>query len=149
MIENKKMGRKNFMTVAYGTCALFCFATFLYNTPDTFFFFLVSGAKVCIGFCFAIIYPFTAEIYNTAIRAAGCSLNNGICRLGGVLMPWLSLAFFGISTTGPFLLYTLIALISFTASIKLTVDTTGMELDKFIEKKEEKKRAKKNQINDK
>lgn len=39
--------------------------------------------KLCIGFCFAVIYPFTAEIYSTNIRAAGCGLNNSICRLGG------------------------------------------------------------------
>ncbi len=46
LVENKKVGRKNLMTMSYGACSIFLLITFFYSSPDGFFFFLVSGAKV-------------------------------------------------------------------------------------------------------
>lgn len=47
-------------------------------------------------------------------------------------MPFLSFIAFFISNTGPFLIYFLACMMSLIASYKLSVDTTNMELDKFV-----------------
>lgn len=47
-------------------------------------------------------------------------------------MPFLSFLAFLISNTGPFLIYFIVCLLSLGASYKLSVDTTNLELDKFV-----------------
>lgn len=56
LIENKKIGRKNFMTIAYGMSALFCICVFFVSEANNFFFFLVSGAKVKIIYFYLYLY---------------------------------------------------------------------------------------------
>lgn len=56
MVENKKIGRKNFLTIAYGLAAFFCLTCFFYTKPNDFFYVLVSGAKVKNFFKYNIFF---------------------------------------------------------------------------------------------
>lgn len=78
-------------------------------------------------------FTFTAEIYPTSMRATAVGANNSVCRLGGVLMPWLSLLFYYFGNTGPLLICAIICCLSGYSAFKIPKDTKNMVLDTYIE----------------
>ena len=75
--------------------------------------------KGAITLAFTVIYPFTAEVYDTSMRVTGVGFNGSICRLGGIIMPWVVFNSFKISTYGPYLFIGILTMFSCIASIMI------------------------------
>ena len=135
-IDRPGFGRKNSMTYGYIACSLVCI--YIYIIPDNidfFYFALVGLVKFIINFNFCTIYPFTAEVYETALRATGLGLNSAVSRFGGILMPWISFMFFAFGENGPFLAFGIVSAISAVSSFLIKKDTTEAALDYYHKKK--------------
>jgi putative MFS transporter len=93
----------------------------IYFIKDTTFIFftLIGIVKFLINYCFGIMYPFTAEVYVTALRSAGTGFNNSICRIGGVIMPWVTFWFFAFGDKGPFLSFFIVSGLSAISAITI------------------------------
>jgi hypothetical protein len=63
------------------------------------------------------------------MRATGLGFHSAVCRVGGIIMPWIVLLFFVFGPTGPFLAFAVISLISGFASCFLPKDTVNSNLD--------------------
>jgi hypothetical protein len=71
----------------------------------------------------------TSEIYSTSIRATGLGFLSAVCRVGGMLMPWVIYSFFAFGPSGPFLAFFITSLISTISAFQLPKDTVGTNLD--------------------
>lgn len=74
---------------------------------------------------YAIIIPFTSELYDTMIRVTASSLNNAVMRFGGVIMPFILIWSFELGPVGPFLCCGILSLISTVAGFTMPRDTAG------------------------
>lgn len=128
IIEVHWLGRKNSLFIAFSLSSISCF--FAFCLEYTSFLVFATFARFFLNMCFSVIYPFTTEVYPTRIRATGLGTASAFSRIGGMSMPWISIAALKISFTGPFLIYGILCLIAAICSILLPFDTTGMELDK-------------------
>lgn len=73
---------------------------------------MASAIKFFINIVYMVVYVFTPEIYDTAIRGVGTGFNNSMGRIGGATMPWISFMFFYFGIGGPFLAQLIICLLS-------------------------------------
>jgi putative MFS transporter len=96
---------------------------------------LVGLVKFSINYNFCTIYPFTAEVYETALRTTGLGLNGAMCRIGGILMPWISFSFFTFGDNGPFLAFGIVSMISAISTLTISHDTRNVTLDYYHNKK--------------
>ncbi|KAL4429721.1 hypothetical protein ABPG74_001407 [Tetrahymena malaccensis] len=130
-IENPKFGRKNSMIICYGICSICCILCYFNASLSGFFFFLVGCVKFFINFSFCTIFPFTAEVYITALRTTGIGVNNSVCRFGGVIMPWISILLLEVGVTGPFIAFAIISALSAISAYTIEKDTTNINLDTY------------------
>jgi len=120
------------MTICYSICSICSILVFLTcSSLNMFLFFLIGSVKFFINFSFCVIFPFTAEIYITALRTTGIGINNSVCRLGGILMPWISVLLFKLGFAGPFLAFALISAVSAYSAYTIPKDTTDTDLDTY------------------
>lgn len=129
LIEVHFLGRKNSMIITFGVTSIFSFIAF--KTYNTAFLIVATIARFFLNMAFSFIYPFTTEVYPTRIRATGLGVASSFSRIGGMSMPWISIASMKISTTGPFLIYGILSLLAAVCSWILPYDTTGIELDNY------------------
>ena len=128
-IDSPATGRKWSLFVSYSLTTLFSLITFF--TQGWWFMVWISGIKLFASLAFIIIYQFTAELYPTLIRATSSALMNFVCRLGGIMMPWIIKFMFLFGTFAPFLSIAAISSVSAFANYLLPIDTTGMRLDQY------------------
>lgn len=74
-------------------------------------------------------FQYTAEIYPTKIRTTGVGMANGIGRLGGVIMPWVCMFLCTKELLSPFILFSLLSVITSFSNFFLPYDTMGKELN--------------------
>jgi len=134
IIEVHFLGRKNSLIITFAFTSIACFIAF--GSIGSSFLVFATLARFFLNMAFSIIYPFTTEIYPTTIRATGLGIASSFSRIGGMTMPWISIASLKIGITGPFLIYGLLAATATICSILLPFDTTGIELDKHHEEDE-------------
>lgn len=135
IIEIHFLGRKNSLTITFASTAVCSFIAF--KLSNSAFLVLATMARFFLNMAFSFIYPFTTEVYPTRIRATGLGVASSFSRIGGMSMPWISIASMKISTTGPFLIYGILSLLASISSFLLPYDTTGLELDKHEETEED------------
>ena len=135
LIERKGCGRKLSLAVCFFFGGVCCLCTHFF--ADKAFGPLIFMDKLFVAAAFEFIYPLTAELYNTSCRTVGLGLAGGVSRLGGVVMPWITMWGLNIAPTGPFLIFGGLCLTATFAILMLPHDTAGRELDK-IEKQKEK-----------
>lgn len=128
-IDNPKFGRIKGLRFSYLLCCLVCLLIYFLQSTGLLFFLLVALVKFLVNYCFGIIYPFTAEVYVTSLRSAGTGFNNSICRIGGVIMPWVTFAFFHFGIKGPFLSFFIVSGLSTISAFTIKYDTTNISLD--------------------
>jgi MFS family permease len=87
MIESQKYGRKISILLSFGIVSLGSLTIFFLKENLFFYLLVLVKAGSCIAF--TIIYPYTAELYNTFIRTTAAGFLSMICRIGGIMMPWV------------------------------------------------------------
>ncbi|KRX07752.1 Major facilitator superfamily domain, general substrate transporter [Pseudocohnilembus persalinus] len=83
------LGRKNSWGIAFFTC----FIALLFVFFEIEFVLFIAIAKSAINASFTLAYEYTGEVYPTSIRATGLGLASGYSRIGGIIMPWITLIF--------------------------------------------------------
>jgi len=127
MIENQKFGRKLSLTLSFALTGFCCFGAHLF--VEEAFLLFVFFAKFFACSAFSFIYPLTSELYHTSCRTTGLGFASGISRIGGVLMPWITIWALKISPTFTFVTFGAFCMIATGAVMLLPYDTTGKELD--------------------
>ncbi len=79
--------------------------------------------------CFAVIYPYTAEIYHTSLRTLGIGASSAVGRIGACIMPFISIKLFYINMWSPFLLFFFIAFTGIIGTFIIPYDTLRKDLD--------------------
>ena len=77
-------------------------------------------------------FQYTAEVYPTKIRTTGIGMANGIGRLGGVIMPWICMYMNSKELRSPFILFSVLSLITSCSNFLLPFETLGKELEWFV-----------------
>jgi len=130
MVEHASFGRKNSLIVCFMCCAFFCMFCMVVE-GEAYFLTFMFLAKMFISTAFSIIYAFTSEIYHTKYRTTGIGMASGASRIGGIIMPWVSIYSFKISPAAPFVIFSVACMIAALAGFMLPYDTMGRELDKL------------------
>lgn len=129
IIERARFGRKNSLTLSYFFAGVACAFSFI--CTGGLFAGLIFIAKMAANTAFTMILPFTSEVYHTKYRTTGAGMASAMSRIGGVIMPWLTLQCFNFSPKMPFLVYGLACFIASLSAYLLPYDTCGRELDKL------------------
>lgn len=79
--------------------------------------------------CFAMLYPYTTEAYNTLYRTLGFGTASGIGRIGSAFAPYILIQLYYEDESYPFMSFFIAALVASIAAITLPFDTTGIKLD--------------------
>jgi len=125
MVENSKFGRKNSLVYGFAGCSIACLFAGVLGS----FVLWVSVARGVINFAFTIIYPYTAELYPTTIRTTGLGTASAASKVGGMLMPWITLSLFDVGPKVPFIGFCIFCALGAFCCYKLPYDTTNKELD--------------------
>lgn len=130
MIESKIYGRKysilfSYIFISIGTLSI-------YFLKEKGFFIILSLVKSAAAIAFTIIYPYTAELYNTFMRTTSSGFLSMVCRLGGVSMPWIVNYLFLYGIFAPFLSIFAISILSAISTYLLPKDTIASKLDESI-----------------
>ena len=59
------------------------------------------------------------------------ALTGAVCRFGGILMPYISNEFFVLGSSGPLLVYAIVAMISCVTAFTIKHDTRNLKLDTY------------------
>ena len=103
LIDLKGFGRKNsivYFCACIGTTAFLAF----YDVTSHFLFWTLL-CKFFITMAMIFAYQLTTEMYDTKIRTTGIGTGIAVGRVGGILMPWVSLGLMNINLLLPFLLF--------------------------------------------
>jgi putative MFS transporter len=125
IVERDMFGRKNSMIIGF----LACGASLLIATLFSGFVFWVSVSRGFINCVFIIVSPYTTELYPTNIRTTGLGMASAASRIGGIIMPWITLGLFGIGPTLPFVGFVAFSAVGAYCCYKLPYDTTNKALD--------------------
>lgn len=130
LVDSPKFGRKR--TLFIGLLISTIFILFSYFIPLSYpkiLIFGISISRLFLKTAFAVLYPFTAEVYHTSLRTLGVSSSSTIGRIGSSLMPIVSINLFYIDMWLPFLLYFFVGIIGLLGALLLPYDTQGKNLD--------------------
>lgn len=92
--------------------------------------FYCSLARFFMKECYAMIYPYTTEIYSTLVRTLGFGWSSGIGRMSSFLMPFILFPLLEMNPKFPFLVFFIFMGIASIASYTFPYDTTNRPLDK-------------------
>ena len=128
-IERKGCGRKSSLAICFFCTGLCCLGVHFF--VDSAFSVFVFLTKLFATSAFEFVYPLTAELYNTSCRTIGLGLAGGVSRIGGVIMPWITMWALTIAPTGPFIIFGSLCFLATFSVILLPYDTAGRDLDQI------------------
>ncbi|CAD8099055.1 unnamed protein product [Paramecium sonneborni] len=127
IIDVKYLGRKNSLVLFFFIQALISAAAYFDDASR--FMLWTNFCKFFLSMTFIFSFQYTAEVYSTKIRTTGVGMANGVGRLGGVIMPWICLYLSSFDLLSPFLLFTVISLMTSLTNCFLPYDTLGKEIE--------------------
>jgi putative MFS transporter len=134
LIDTETFGRKRTLTLFIGIAAISCFVTYFSHISS--FYVLVVFLALARTFAkanFSVIYPFIAEIYPTSLRLIGVGLASAVGRFASCIMPMIAIRLFYYDMFSPFILYFVIGVVGFVATLTVPFDTRGKHLDTELE----------------
>jgi hypothetical protein len=78
---------------------------------------------------FAMLYPFTTELYPTLIRTIGFGMSGGIGRIGASAIPYFIFYLIDINLYYPFLCFAFVSFVAFICAYTMPYCTVGKNLD--------------------
>lgn len=130
IIEKKYSGRKISLLVCYLVMA--SFSGLILITQEWGLIIFINVIKFFSSAAFYLIFTFTAEIYDTMLRATGCGFQNVICRVSAASMPFIIQLTFKLGTFGPFWAFLAVSTLSAIGTFLLPKDTTSAALDTYF-----------------
>lgn len=133
LVETETFGRKYSLAMGQIVCSLGCLLAFKIPIEDEFFLVMTLTIARFFGkMSFAVIYPFTAEIYPTFLRTKGIGAAAAIGRLASSIMPIITIKVFYSNMYTPFLLFFAFGMFSVVGTLLIPYDTRGRHLDMLI-----------------
>ncbi|CAD8098915.1 unnamed protein product [Paramecium sonneborni] len=126
-IELKGFGRKNSLIIFFTIQAITAILAF-YDVEHHFIYW-ATASKFFLSMTFIFSFQYTAEVYPTKIRTTGIGMANGIGRLGGVIMPWICMYMNSQQLRSPFILFSILSIITSFSNCMLPFETLGKELE--------------------
>eukprot|EP00753_Platysulcus_tardus_P006027 PLAT13904.2.p1 GENE.PLAT13904.2~~PLAT13904.2.p1 ORF type:complete len:505 (-),score=212.47 PLAT13904.2:32-1510(-) len=133
MVDVSWLGRRRSLMLCYLGCTIALVALSA-SPPSPGFGVLVDASKLLINGCFSLITPYTAELYDTENRATAIGCGSAAGRIGGILAPLLSEAFFvAAGAPLPFVAFAIACLAGLLGVCLLRVETAGKPLGEAVE----------------
>ncbi len=132
--DHPYFGRRRSLIMSFGCCS-FCMAILLF-VGYSYLIPLAAVAKFFIGMSFIISYQFTLELYETHNRVTGLGSCSGVGRLGGIIMPIVSIYGSTDNLMFPYIIFGITGMISFIALMTIDAETQGKQLDQKDEEAE-------------
>jgi len=132
LVDSPTFGRK--YSLALGQFVSSIFILFSYFIPlqnGNYLIFSLFIARLFVKIAFAVLYPFTAEIYHTSLRTLGVGSSSATGRIGATIMPIISIKLFYINMYLPFLIYFFFGMLGLIGTLILPYDTQGKHLDVY------------------
>lgn len=104
VIDRKGFGRKNSLFFGFVLSSILC--ALICVLPNEYFGICAILQKMFLSMNFIFLYQLTCEMYPTRLRATGLGVGIAMGRLGGILMPWVSMV------GSPFALYLVVGAVS-------------------------------------
>jgi putative MFS transporter len=130
LVDTHTFGRKYSLTLAQVCSSLSCLLAYFISFEYGFL--LISVLTIGRFFakmCFAVIYPFTAEIYPTSIRTLGVGMSSAFGRVAGCIMPLIAVKLFYIDKYLPFISFFVVGIFGLAGTLSIPHDTRGKYLD--------------------
>lgn len=118
------LGRRNSLTICFGLAMVFHGFCFFKGASDSLSF-LTSVARFFMKLCYAMLYPFSTEVYPTLVRTVGFGMCGGVGRIGATLIPYLIFYLIDIDLYSPFLVFSATSLIAMISSYSFPFCTRG------------------------
>lgn len=116
IVEIPFLGRKNTMTISFACAAVMHFWSYYAAWPYFF-------ARFFMKECWAMLYPYSTEIFKTANRTLGFGSSAAVGRIGAAISPYILIPLFEKEIHLPFIAFGISAIISFLATSTLPYDT--------------------------
>ena len=84
--------------------------------------------------CYAMLYPFSTEVYPTLLRTVGFGMCGGVGRVGATVIPYLIFWIIEIDLYSPFLVFACTSMLAMIASYTFPFCTLGRMLDHIPDK---------------
>lgn len=122
IIEISFLGRKNTMAISFFCASIMHFWSYYVSWPYFFARFFMKEA-------WAMLYPYSTEIFKTSNRTLGFGSSAAVGRIGAALSPYILIPLFDKDPHLPFIAFGISAIISFISTATLPYDTVGKILD--------------------
>lgn len=122
IVEIPCLGRRNTMAISFFAAAIFHFIS--YNHSWAYFF-----SRFFMKESWAMLYPYSTEIFTTQNRTLGFGSSAAIGRLGAALCPYILIPLYESNDGFPFLAFGCASICSFVACATLPYDTVNRALD--------------------
>lgn len=123
IIEKKFFGRRRSIFLGFLFCGFISILCYKADTNESMFIFGSSLLRFVYNLIFNLIYPYTTELYPTKIRITGLGMASGLCRIGGMIMPWLLMLFTKFGITGPFIMFAICSFLGFLSIYNIPYET--------------------------
>ncbi|CAD8103528.1 unnamed protein product [Paramecium primaurelia] len=122
IVEIPFLGRRNTMAISF-FCASIMHVWSYYASWPYFF------ARFFMKESWAMLYPYSTEIFHTSNRTLGFGSSAAVGRIGAAISPYILIPLFDQDTHLPFLAFAVSSVISLISAITLPYDTVGKSLD--------------------
>jgi len=134
LVETETFGRKYSLALGQIVCSLGCLISFFISMDHgVILITLLTIGRFFGKMCFAVIYPFTAEIYPTMLRTQGIGAASAVGRLATCIMPIITIKIFYLNVYAPFLLICGFGIMGLIGTLLLPYDTRGRHLDMHVQ----------------
>ncbi|EAS04378.1 MFS transporter (macronuclear) [Tetrahymena thermophila SB210] len=133
IVDHPLLGRRNSLTICFGLSMVFHFFCYLQG-GGSYLSLLTSVARFFMKQCYAMLYPFSTEVYPTIVRTVGFGMCGGVGRVGATLIPYLIFTLIDIDLYSPFLVFTFTSLFAMISSYTFPFCTRGRQLDHIPQK---------------
>lgn len=127
-IEHKALGRRQSLAISFALTGVCCLGAHFF--VEEAFMLFIFFAKFLSSTAYNYIYPLTTELYHTSCRTTGLGFASAMSKVGGAMMPWITVWALKISPTTSFVIFGGLCFLAASAVALLPYDTTGRELDK-------------------
>lgn len=130
IIDSEYIGRKKLILITT-TITIVVFIIVCID-PTFYYVFLMTIAKSSQNISYNTNYIWTAELFPTKIRASGIGSASTFCRLGPIIMPWVTIYLIDYGLWLPYLLFAIVGFMTLIIVMMIKHETTNKDLDTLI-----------------
>lgn len=130
LIDSEYIGRKKI--IIFTTWITVLVFIIVCIDPTFYYVFLMTIAKSSQNISYNTNYIWTAELFPTKIRATGIGGASTFCRLGPIIMPWVTIYLIDYGLWVPYMLFAIVGFITLIILMMIKHETTNKDLDTLV-----------------